>query len=455
MRGLRSTIALFVVLIGLGAYIYFVTWKQPAQDSGSKLEKVFTSVQADQLDELKLKAESGDVTTLKKTSGAWTPVAPVAAAASETDVSSVASALSGLEIERVIDENPTDVKDYGLETPRLEIDFKAGGGQSSGRLIVGSKTPTGASMYARRNDEKRVFLIPEYQNLPLNKSTFDLRDKALIKIERDKIDGLEINVVNVGGSAGPALQLVKAGSEWKLTRPLEARADSGLVDALLGRVETAQIKSVVADNATTADLKKYGLERPEITVTLHLGGARATLAFGGKAGADALYARDASKPIVVTVDNSLADDARKSAQDYRRKEVFEFRAFNATRAEFIRGSQTIVFERVKGPGEAAPDTWRRVSPNPADADRSKVETLLAELADMRATSFLPSTARTGLDSPALTVVVSFDEGKKQERVGFGRNGQDVFALVPGQPGAAKTDAEQFIEANKTLDELAK
>ena len=29
MRGLRSTIALIVVLAGLGAYIYFVTWKAP------------------------------------------------------------------------------------------------------------------------------------------------------------------------------------------------------------------------------------------------------------------------------------------------------------------------------------------------------------------------------------------------------------------------------------------
>ena len=130
MRGLRSTIALLVVLIGLGAYIYFVTWKQPAQDSGSKLEKVFASVQADQIEELKVKAESGDVTTLKKASGAWTLAAPMATAASEADASSVTSALSALEIERVVDENPADVKDYGLDTPRIEIDFKASGGNS-------------------------------------------------------------------------------------------------------------------------------------------------------------------------------------------------------------------------------------------------------------------------------------------------------------------------------------
>jgi hypothetical protein len=191
-----------------------------------------------------------------------------------------------------------------------------------------------------------------------------------------------------------------------------------------------------------------------VTLVVHLGSARGTLALGGSAGTDTIYARDTSKPVVVTVESSLAQDAKKSPQDYRRKEVFEFRAFNATRAELIRGAQTIVLERVKGQGEDAQDAWRRVSPNPADADRSKVESLLAGLADIRATAFLPSTAKTGLDSPALTVLVKFDEGKKEERVSFGKSGEDVFALVPGQPGAAKIEPEKFAEANKTLDELA-
>jgi hypothetical protein len=450
MRGLRSTIALLVVLIGLGAYIYFVTWKQPP-DTGSKLEKVFASVQSDQIEELKVKAESGDVTTLNKTSGAWTVVAPMATPASETEASSLASALSALEIERVVDENPADVKDYGLEAPRIEIDFKANGGKASGRLLVGAKTPTGASMYARRGDEKRVFLVAEYQNSSLNKSTFDLRDKSVIKIDREKVDGVEVAV----GAASQPLQFAKAGGEWKLVKPLEARADSGLVEALVGSVQTAQMKSVAADNATPADLKKYGLVRPEVTVTAHLGSARAALAFGGKAGPDTVYARDTSKPLVVTVDSSLADTARKGADDYRRKDVFDFRAFNATRVEFMRNGQPLILERVKGKSEEVPDGWRRVSPNPADADKSRVESLLAGLADIRATAFVPSTAKTGLDSPALTVRVAFDDGKKEERVSFGKSGADVYALVAGQPGAAKIEAEKIAEAEKTLDELLK
>ena len=450
MRGLRSTVALLAVLIGLSAYIYFVTWKQPV-DAGPKQEKVFASVQADQIEELKVKAESGDVTTLTKTSGAWTVVAPMPTIASEVDASSVTSALSALEIERVVDENPADLKEYGLETPRIEIDFKTGGGKASGRLLVGAKTPTGASMYARRNDEKRVFLVAENQNSSLNKSTFDFRDKSVIKIDREKVDGVEV----AAGAARQPLQFAKAGGEWKLIKPLEARADPGLVEALVGSVETAQMKSVAAESATPADLKKYGLDRPEITVTVHLGSARAALALGGKAGPDTVYARDTSKPVVVTVASTVADAARKGAEDYRRKDVFEFRAFNATRAEFTRSGQTMILERVKGKSEGDPDGWRRVSPNPADADRSKVESLLAGLADMRATAFVPSVAKTGLDAPALTVLVKFEDGKKEERVSFGTSGADVHALVAGQPGAAKVEAEKFTDANKTLDELLK
>ena len=74
---------------------------------------------------------------------------------------------------------------------------------------------------------------------------------------------------------------------------------------------------------------------------------------------------------------------------------------------------------------------------------------------MRATSFVDSTAKTGLDTPALTVVVKFDDGKKEERVTFGKDGDDVYASRPGEPGAAKIDAADFTEAIKTLDELSK
>src|SRR6266487_6638435 len=118
MRGLRSTIALAVVLAGLGAYIYFVTWKQTeGGDAGSKQEKVFASLESDKIEELKVKSEKGDTTTVRKESGAWQVVQPAPVKADETEVSGITSALTQLNVVRVIDENPADLKDYGLAAP--------------------------------------------------------------------------------------------------------------------------------------------------------------------------------------------------------------------------------------------------------------------------------------------------------------------------------------------------
>ena len=74
---------------------------------------------------------------------------------------------------------------------------------------------------------------------------------------------------------------------------------------------------------------------------------------------------------------------------------------------------------------------------------------------MRATSFVESTAKTGLDKPAMTVSVKFDDGKKEERVTFGKSDSDVYASRAGQPGAAKVDATDFSESLKAIDELSK
>jgi hypothetical protein len=451
MRGLRSTIALIVVLAGLGAYIYFVTWKMPegGADAAAAKEKVFAGFEADKLEEIKVMSAAGDATTLRKEGGAWQVTQPITAKAEESEVSGITTALGQIEVSRVIDENPTNLNDYGLSNPRIEIDFKGAGDKDYRKLFVGDKSPTGGDLFAKRNDEKKVFLIPAFQETSLNRTTFDLREKAVLKFDREKVDGLDV----ISGSK--TLAVAKDGGEWKITKPVQTRADFGSVEGLVGRLQSVQMKSIVTENAAPADLKKYGLDKPEATVNLNAGSARATLLVGGKTADNTVYARDASKQAVVTVESALLDDLKKGADDYRRKDIFEFRPFNANRIEMTRNGQTVVLERVKGTGENAADTWKRVSPTAADVDREKSDSLLSKLSNIRAASFVETTAKTGLDKPALTVTVKFDDGKKEEKVTFGQAGADVFVSRPGEPGAAKVDAADFNEAIKTLDELSK
>jgi hypothetical protein len=452
MRGLKSTIALVIVLIGLGAYIYFVTWKKSDTDTGTKQEKVFAALPADKIEELKVTSSAGDATTLRRESGAWQITQPLAAKADESEASAITSALSSVELVRVIDENPANLNDYGLSKPRIEVDFKASGDKEYRRLLIGEKSPTGADLFAKRNDDRKVFLIPAFQETTFDKKTFDLRDKVLLKFDRERVDGVDVT------ADGKTLTFAKDGGDWKIRKPLDVKADYGSVEGLIGKLQTAQMKSIAANEAGPADLKKYGLDKPSASVDLKAGSAKATLLVGGKAEATTVYARDASKPAVVTIESSLVDDLKKGADDYRIKDLFQFRAYNANHVEITRGDQKVVFDRVKPPagqGENAQDKWHRTSPNPADVDRDKLDALLAKLANMRASSFQESTAKTGVDKPAMSIYVKFDDNKKEERITFGKVDNDVYAVRPGEPGAMKTDATDFTEANKSLDELVK
>jgi hypothetical protein len=450
MRGLRSTILLIVVLAGLGAYFYFVTSKLPEGGSDAKKqEKVFDGLDASKIDEVTVTTAAGDATTLKKENGAWQIVKPLAAKADEGEASSMTSALASAEVTRVIDENPTNLAEYGLANPRIEIDFKAAGDKDSRKLLVGEKTPTGGGLYAKRNGEKRVFSIGAFQDNTFNRTTFDLRDKVLLKFDREKVDAIGV------AAGGKTLDIAKEGGDWKITKPVQSKADFGSVEGLIGKLQTAQMKSLVGENPSADDLKKYGLDKPDATVNLVAGSAKTTLLVGAKApDGNTVYARDGSKPAVVTIESSLLDDLKKGADDYRRKDLFEFRPFNATHIELTRNGQTVVLDRQKGSGENAPDKWHRASPNPGDVDKDKMDSLLSKLSNMRAASFVDSAAKAGTDKPALVVDVKFDEGKKEEKVTFGQSGTDVFAVRPGEPGAAKADSTDFNEVTKSVDEIS-
>lgn len=444
MRGFRSTLILLVVFLGLLGYIYFVESKRPP-DTGSEAKPKAFSVTADKIEELRVKAASGETATLKKTSGAWQLVEPVAVPADESEVSSITSNLSSLEVQRVVEENPSDLKDYGLTSPRVEVAFKASGDKDFKRLLIGDKTATGSDLYARLGDEKRVVLVSGFLDGTFNRTPFDLREKNVLKFEREKVDKVTI------AARDQAVELVKSGSDWKVARPVEARGDYGTIEGLITRIQSAQMKSIVAPQAT--DLKPYGLSPAETTLTLSAGSSSASIAFGKRENGSA-YARDLSRPMVFTVEESLSSDLAKGVGEYRRKDVFEFRAFNANRVEITRGGGTVAFEKVKGTGKDANETWRRVAPAPpADVDQSNVETLLTRLANLRAQSFADPGAKTGLDTPMATVTVHFDENKKEERLTFGRAGSDVYAARADEPGAAKLDAKEYDDAMKALDEI--
>lgn len=443
MRGLKSTIALLVVLLGLGAYIYFVESKRPDTPVETK-EKVFT-VESDKIQEITVKAAAGDRTTLQKVNNAWQVTAPVNAKADETEASGLTSNLSSLEIQRVVEDAPSDLKPYGLAEPRVEIAFKTAEDKEPRRLLMGEKTATGGDLYAKLATDKKVFLISGYLDNTFNRTTFELRDKTVLRFERDKIDLIQIRTPE------HTVQLTKADAEWKLAEPVQARGDFGTIEGVIGRLNTAQMKSIVA--AETADLKQYGLDKPEVTTTLGAGSSRTVLEIGKKADESNFYARDASRPMVFTIESSLIDELKKPPADFRRKDLFEFRPFNATALDITRDGQTFAFQKVKGTDKDQTEKWRQTAPVARDLESASMDSVLSKFSNMRIQSFADAKTQTGLEKPTVTMVAKYDEGKKAERVAFARAGSDVYAARDGEAGAGKIDTADFDGALKSLDEL--
>ena len=437
MRGVKSTIALAVVLLGLVGYIYFVDSKKPASGAAETKAKAFT-VEADQIEEIQIKPVAAESSRAEKTNGTWKLVEPEKTDADQGALTNTATSLSSLEVNGVVDDNPTDMAQYGLNPAKLDVGYRLKGQKDLQHLLIVEKTAAGGDLYAKRADEKRVFLISSYLDGTFNRSPFDLRDKAVLKFDHDKVDGLEI------AREGTTTQLAKSNGEWTIVKPYKARADFGTAEAALTSLSSTQMQKIVSPDAL--DPKAYGLDRPAVTTTVMAGSARAALAIG-KVEGDAAYARDLSRALVFTIPQAMAVDLEKGAEMFRRKDLFDGRSFNASRVELHRGAEALTFEHSKD--KDGKDVWKNAAGKVVD--NAKVEDVLMKLSNIRAQGF-QDRVDPALKMPTLLATVRMDNGRT-ETVAFAKQGDAVIANRADEPGSATVEMIAFNEAMTAIDAL--
>lgn len=438
----RSFLILLVIGLGLGAYIYFVErHRPPAEERNAEtLEKVFPDLDAAKITELTVKAASGATTTLEKEGETWQIVSPIQTAADESELSSITSNLSTLEVQRVVIEKPKDVAQYGLAEPRVQVTFQVSGQPKPHELLLGEKTATGGDLYARVDGAPRVILVPAGLETTFDRDTFALRDKRVLTFGPDKVDRLDIT------SASWQLQLAKKADTWRMAKPWSARVDSGTVESLIGSLASGQMKALIAGDAKTLDT--YGLDDPAVTVTLHSGSTSASLLLGRDADDEGVYAKDASRPMVFTVENTLADDLRREPSEYRQKDLFAFRNYTGQRLEITRGDTTRLFEKKKESKEDnATARWTQVQPA-AKVDATKVDDLASRISDVRADSFVDELPK---GSKQVLAITALSEENQKDNVTLYRAGEEAYAVRAGEPGAAKIPTSTLDDVVKALD----
>ena len=154
-------------LIFSGLLIYVLVFEKPAlkiQQPAQRgdYEKFFDLAPGD-IDSVSI-ATADKRVTLGRKNLTWHVTDPPGAEALPEQCESMVSAMLDTVVLSVVEENPVELAQYGLDTPALTITVNPGDAGKRMTLKLGRKSPSEVSMYGLDAERKRVVLVGTYLN---------------------------------------------------------------------------------------------------------------------------------------------------------------------------------------------------------------------------------------------------------------------------------------------------
>jgi hypothetical protein len=384
-------------------------------------------------------------------SSGWKITRPMPGKADEERIADFLEKLLFTKVKEFVAEAPRSLAPYGLAQP-TEVTIWLGKekDRTSQRLLLGKVDPAKKGVYVLRPGEQSVLLLGEEILELLPKSVFDLRDKAVVSYERDKLAKLLLE------SPSGAVTLAREGQEWRITAPESLKADGGEVSAYLRKLEDLKARAFVSESA--AEVSRY-LPKPQVRVSLWEKEAQApkTLALGPSTerrdGTPLAYAAVLGQGPVALVEAKALQDLAKSVIDFRERFVLgSFDAKAVKRLQIKSGGQTMLIER-QGENE-----WRILEPQKGRTREGAVNELLFTLRALKwkeqVSAKVEDGARYGLDHPSLEVTLWRADGSEMGGLAAGKRDKDkAFLKTRASSTLYLVEAKQLDALPKTPDDL--
>jgi hypothetical protein len=283
--------------------------------TASNWAKTFTKTVSDVRNKKVLEFETEDIDNVKivdggreweaqKTGADWSLKKPLETRADPSEISTFTSSIRFARVSS-FPEPPVDAKTAGLDPPAMTITLHDGKSNANRALLIG-KTVETDKYYARDASRDTIFIIDKEIAEKARRPLFDWRDKSITKIDRDKIDRIEIQ------SPAGALSMLKAGTDWKL--PDDKKVQWDKVSAMLNALDFDKASQIID---APKGLAAYGLDKPRIQVTLREGSnVLARVEFGADNNApEGVYLKTSESPAVKTVSKDVFDKFNVKADD--------------------------------------------------------------------------------------------------------------------------------------------
>jgi len=419
--------------------------KKPEEFRDRKLTDLILA----QVTRVVLKTTAGEM-ELQKTGDHWDITKPLRARADDQKVNDLVAQITTARIQQFVADDKGDLHLYGLAEPRGSMtlftqDDKPGSpGQS---LQIGSPAGAGEKekdqVYVRFASRGFVYTLPKKVDEMLNTKPDDLRDRHLVRIDTKFLDRVTIDVPGKGKTV-----LARKDENWTIANRNNAAANSTEARRLIDMIQNEQVTKFVEDVAS--NLSKYGLDKPQLTVTFSSFASEntaetkageepfATVAFG-KIDGDNVFARVGDEPFVVAVRRTLLDQIWSDPIQWQDLAIFNFKPDQIHRVT-VKSDKEL--ELVRGANNEW--TWAKGS---GPINQANANSIANALATLRAVTWVGSTLPGhGFDKPQLVVTFttsSDDKASHKLTVGGSALNGNWFAKIDGHDGTLIISTADF------------
>jgi hypothetical protein len=259
------TLVMALVLAGLGLYLYAIELPQKEsherQDTADKKVLLFDQ---DTLSGLTIKTDQQELVFARTSEKGWMITVPLSTEADQREVQSLIRALVTGTVTRSVEDHPTNLTPFGLDSPVTTITVVAGAARET--FSIGDSGPLTSTLYVLRESDRKVLLTNLASKDFVNKTLMTFRRKDLLRLSQGDVDRIRLTY--------PTTEIVlyqgqeKPKSKWKIRYPIEAEADQAEARTLLFRLEDLKALGIV-DPGPERDALAKTLTVPKVKVTIH------------------------------------------------------------------------------------------------------------------------------------------------------------------------------------------
>ncbi len=357
-KSFQAFALLVAAVVGYAIYDYSSAERLEKENSKKNLLLSFPS---DQISSFHLRSGDTEI-ELQKTTDGWKMLKP---AQDTADKLAANQFVEGLGFEKslavAMEGESVDLSPFGLDQPQGVLTVTNNAGEKT-EFKIGSVRNFQGDSFLQRNNEKKVLIASSTWFSKLGKKPMEFRDKRLMRLPNAKAEKI------IFERGKEKFELAKKEGQWILSAHPQWKLNQNRVRELLAMLNATEIiEYIVEGDAKTEELRKWGLLKPDMKLSVSVQDSPLWTAEFAVAADHVHRARVSQPPFVFKI--SPADSNKffeMTADSFRdRSEPFDFDKNQVREIQVRVAKQSVNFK----------------------ADDEKVKNLLSELSKMKVHQF--------------------------------------------------------------------